>query len=237
MMKKQIGIIGMGYLGSRLANSIKNNHLVIGLTRSSSPDIDGVQHVNINLNDELYDHDIWESDILVLSYPPSKVEGYAAVTKRIQDKFLKKIIMISSTSAYGVTQGNVDEATPPSGKNSIVEAENAIKGSDLNYLLRLGGIVGEGRHPWNYLEGRSIEHDEYLHLVHVDDCIKAIKWLIENDSPQKIFNIINSQRILKSDFYQHKCQQAPTYGKLLENAKCISNEKSLSVMNLGYKSL
>ena len=237
-MKKQIGIIGLGYLGLRLANRLNqtDQYKLIGTTKSSKPDIN-FEHFHLDLEQDLPNHHFWQSDVVVLSFPPSKLLDYPGVINKICEAS-KQVIMISSTSAYAADQGEVNENDKPIGKDSIVKAEEfVIKDSTINTVLRLGGIVGENRQPWNYVSGKTYTNDEYLHLVHVDNCLDAIEWIIKNPSPFQIYNIVNNQRVLKSDFYSQKCQEPPFYGPLLLAAKRISNLRSIEVMGIEYKDL
>lgn len=240
MTKKQIGIIGLGYLGSRVAIRLKDQFNIIGTTRSHHPNSKlNINHSRLDLDMPLkelqsMDH-IWSSDFIIVAIPPSKSSGYVkAVEKVIRLTKNSKVILISSTSAFANNQGGVDEQSTPSGKDIIVEAEKVVL-SNNGYILRLGGIVGPSREPWQYVSGKTYDNDEFLHLVHVDNCVDAIEWLINNSNEHKVFNIVNSQRILKSEFYQKKCETPPTYGPVLENAKKIDNELSLRVMNIDYK--
>ena len=240
-MKKQIGIIGLGYLGSKLAHKLLSQYEVIGTTRTSETSLP-IQHLHLNLetSSDINQHKtLWNSDVIVIAIPPSQFSNYADSIKRVFDNLQKsqtKVIFISSISAFAKDQGDINELTQPEGKTSIIEAENIVLNNN-GFILRLGGIVGPGRTPWQYVSGKDYEYDEYLHLVHVNDIIKSITWLIEKNTDSRVFNIVNSQRVLKSQFYPNKCDIPPTYGPLLNNAKKIDNSLSKKIMGIEYQDL
>ena len=245
-MKKQIGIIGLGYLGSKLAQELSNrDYHVVGTTKSSHSSIKNIEHLNLDLENSLSKLQkvsfLWESQTIVICVAPSQLSNYSESISKIFEIMNSngnkgKVIFVSSISAFAKDQGDINELTQPEGKTSIIEAENIVLNNN-GFILRLGGIVGPGRTPWQYVSGKDYEYDEYLHLVHVDDIIKAITWLIEENTDSRVFNIVNSQRVLKSQFYQNKCDNPPTYGSLLNNAKKIDNSLSQKVMGIEYQDL
>lgn len=247
MLEKQISILGCGHLGLSLVSRFLGKcHISIkASTKLSILNIKGIDHYFIDIdNKQNGNSNSWElffdSTHLVIALPPSSSPNYSKLPQLIKP-YIKpdtQIVLISSVGAYANDQGHVNEETQPLGKESLVHVEeNFQKHLSQTTILRLGGIVSPKRQVWDYLEGRIIEFDEYLHLVDIENCVDAIEAIISSERQYEgeIFNIVNSQRELKSSFYGRKCRVAPQFKHLKVNAKNVSNIKSINLLKINYK--
>ena len=110
-------------------------------------------------------------------------------------------------------------------------------------ILRLGGLYGLKRHPLYFLQGRKnvAGANEYLHLVHLDDCVLAISQVLNLNRWAEIFNIVSDLRISKKLYYHFMAEKMklapPEYtneNTILEQQNNISNEKSKILLKINY---
>ena len=94
---------------------------------------------------------------------------------------------------------------------AIVAAENALKnGKTPVTILRLAGLIGNGRHPIFSLQGRSNIRSPFnaINLLHIDDLIGAIETLIarngkiSSEKAFEVYNIVTPTHPNRMSYYQ-----------------------------------
>src|SRR5690606_7224253 len=128
-----------------------------------------------------------DSRILIINVPPgmrgNSTEMFSNKMAKfipfIQKSEIKSVLFVSSTSVFGDNQGIVDENTTPipdsfSGKDLLKTEE--LFNSNANFkttIIRFGGLIGEDRHPVNYLSGKTNLKggNAPVNLIHRNDCI------------------------------------------------------------------
>lgn len=225
-MKKNIGLIGRGWLGTPLEIALKNNGYHTFSTTSKSFDI----------TKDSIPKELLESDILIYTIPPLGQKEAQNFFSQIDS--YKKIIFTSSTSYYGKNQGFVDENTLStieiSGSPVLFETEQFLKNKFKNLtIIRPGGLYGEKRHPVFFLAGRSgiTTGNEHLRLVHQTDCVNAILSIVEKNIWSEDFNLVSDLRILKKEYYIEMAKKLnlalPEFSNIeIVNPTNISNEKA-----------
>lgn len=240
MKKGKIGIIGLGYLGKPLAKKLTTEGYEVVGTTSREYDL---------LKDDVPSN-LKHCDIVIYDVPPlSEIEAIEKCFKQFSRD--KKFIYISSTSIYGPNAGAIDENYLPP-ENSpyapiVLKLENIARAHFVNLcLLRFGGLYGNTpdhkRHPVTFLAGKTHlkTGSEFLHLVHVDDCIEAIMAVIEENFFPCELNIISDLRITKKEYYTHMAKklglEVPLYDDvILSNPTKISNERSKELLGITYQ--
>ncbi len=205
------------------------------------------------------------ADTVILCQAPSKKndeykETYFDGTRNLLDQLsvearhavpLRKILLISSTSVYSVTDGSwVNEATDPmTGSHADMESrENAktllaqerlvLDAGHPAIVFRLAGIYGPGRNRVrSILEGRiePVLSDIYMNRIHLHDIVRGIRLLLEKGIPGQVYigadDAPSTQREFYSWVYERLSQAIPKSSKDLErelphgsNKRC-SNEK------------
>lgn len=240
MKKEKIGLIGVGYLGKPLARKLtEEGYDVVGTTSRE-----------YDITKDSVPENLKSCDIVIYDIPPiADTDSVERCFKQFEKD--QRFIYISSTSIFGPEAGEIDESyTPP--ENSpyapvVLKLELLARAHfDQLCLLRFGGLYGNTdsakRHPVTFLAGKKNlkTGNEFLHLVHVGDCIEAILAVIEENFFPGEFNILSDLRITKKEYYTAMAKklglEIPEYDEVeLKNPTKISNEKSKELLGLNYR--
>lgn len=203
---EQISILGCGWLGLPLAVSLQRKGYKVKGSATSAEKLDDLRQAGIvpfliQLDTEKTFGDVNEflegSRILIINVPPGMRSDSSELFNTKIEKFIpfishseiENILFVSSTSVFGDAQGVVDENTTPipdsfSGTD-LLKTEGLLKSSPgfNTTILRFGGLIGEDRHPVNYLSGRTNLKggNAPVNLIHRNDCVRLIKSIIENN--------------------------------------------------------
>lgn len=236
-MNKAIGILGCGWLGLPLAESlVKKGYKVFGTTTSEQKlhklQKAGIVPFLIRLSENSIDGSIsnllGKVDVLVINVPPklrdpsqeSYIKKIELVYKALAQSKVSKILFVSSTSVYGDTEGVVTEETKPvpttlSGKQLLASERLFIDSPFIECtIIRFGGLIGEERHPINMLSGKKgLKNGNHpVNLIHLQDCIRLISAVIKKHWWGEIFNAVYPLHPSKRTYYQ---KIAVAKGKIL----------------------
>jgi nucleoside-diphosphate-sugar epimerase len=250
MKKKVLSIIGGGWLGSELAHGLLTlgNSLVVTTTHDKSAEfnLNDVSYFQLDLSQRpIVPNEIRNSEVLIYMIPPLEIDFITSFFDQIPAD--KKIIFISSTSVYGKTQGVVNEESllNENFSNSplLLQTESYLKKRFKNItILRPGGLYGQKRHPVYFLQGKTHlkTGQEFLHLAHQEDCVKAIINVLRFNQWNEVFNIVSDLRIKKCEYYTEMARKlnlsSPSYdlSDSIVNYTQISNEKSKKTLEMTY---
>lgn len=225
----QISILGCGWLGLPLAKALLENGFSVKGSTTSNEKISilknsGIQPHLITLSENetigsLNDF-LETSKILIIDVPPklrgSSTENFVSKIKNvipfIEKSSVENVLFISSTSVYGEDNLVVTEETElnpdtESGKQ-LVQAEQLLQ-SNPNFrttILRFGGLIGEDRHPINFLAGKTNldNPNAPINLIHQDDCVGIIQKIIELNSWNETFNAVTPFHPSRKEYYTQK---------------------------------
>lgn len=254
--EQKIGIIGCGWFGLPLGESLVNKgYQVNGSTRSIGkfPRLRkvGINPYRIDLSD--IDNKAIDSflaiDILIITVPPSKQNSSIQIQLQdLRDHIIEqnreiKIIFISSSSVYPNSNRVVVETdaqyipTPRSGV-VLLELEEIFSKSSLNTtVLRFGGLFGPDRSPGRFLsnKGEISGAGNPVNMIHLEDCIGAVEFLIENESVDETFNACSPNHPTKKDFYDIASKALgitpPAFNNVSADFKEVSPSK---IIEAGY---
>jgi len=233
-MKKQISILGCGWLGLPLARHLlQNGWEVKGSTTSPEKikalEIEGIDPFVIELlEDEIVGdvHGFLEnSELLIIDIPPGLrrdpnsdfIAKLKKLTEAISESKINKIIYVSST---GVFQDH--ESTPTYTEHykfTPIEVENSqlVHAEELlinlkkvqSSVIRFGGLIGNDRHPVKYLSGKTgIKNPEApINLIHLDNCILLISEIIQQEKFGMVFHGVEDIKLSKEDYYTQKAKE------------------------------
>ncbi len=262
---KKISILGAGWLGSPLALQLKENGNQLKVSTTSPEKISFFQKHNMesflitvgsDSDNENIDKLFSDTDILIITIPPGRtqniesnyVEKIKSIIPFIEKHHIKEVIYTSSTTVYLSLQGEVNEETPivPVSEmdKQIFEIENLlIHNPNFNAtILRLGGLIGEDRHPVTFIVKREVIEDANnpVTMVHRSDIICFLERIVGQAVPNEIFNIVAPIRLNRRDFYTQEAQKLnlSPIPKFVDNPHAdmrrVNGEKITKRYNLEY---
>lgn len=262
--KKNISILGCGWLGLPLAEAfIESGFRVKGSTtreeRLSVIEAAGAEGYVLKAYGGYWTgerlNDFLQCDILLIAIPPGTKRNanstHALEIARLMEHIktyssaIKQVIYISSTSVYKNINAVViesDTATPSNIDNQILfQAEKHVHESVIaeKLILRLGGLTGYDRMLGRFFAGKQelAGGNEPVNLVHRDDVVACILFLLKKGIGEQVFNICSPQHPSRKDFYTRLCDRfnlpEPHFSEVLKTDwKEVSTEK---INQSGYK--
>ncbi|MDP2336556.1 MAG: SDR family NAD(P)-dependent oxidoreductase [Bacteroidota bacterium] len=256
-----VSILGCGWLGLPLGKhllekgfsvkgSVTSPEKLAGLSQS------GISPYRIILSESeiiLEDPDFFETEVLVISIPPRRIEGIERIfpvqigrlIPFILNSGIRKVIFISSTSVYPenfqtACEDDIPSPDKESGKACLL-AENLLKGqSEFNTtVIRFGGLIGADRNPARFLlkSLRPIANTP-VNLVHQDDCIGIITAILDQELWGVTLNACCPEHPLKRDFYGKAARISgmpePLVSDLAEDYKIVDSSKLIRLLNYQF---
>lgn len=225
--KKNISVLGCGWLGFPLAQDLLNRGFEVNASTSSLDKVPKLKAVGIvpflvHFNHYLPDPDLTlllNADILIVSIPPSgrSVDGIknyrkmgAVLKKQVVNSRVSKLIFVSSTSVYSVDNTIVTESSEVSPETDsakvIVEVEKILVELPITIIiLRLAGLFGPKRLPGRFFAGKSNIPNGLapVNLIHQEDVLKLIDKLIDSETADGIYIGCAPSHPTKQEFYTH----------------------------------
>lgn len=225
-MSKTIGILGCGWLGTPLAESLlaNGNHVRGSTTREEKVNKlsqKGIEAGVLKLGEQGFEGNPVEFlgglDCLVVNIPPGlRKDPNANFTARIrfletclQQAAIPHLVFVSSTSVYGASQESATETDPPlpdsQTGHQLLEAEKILLGNTVRstQILRPGGLLGPDRHPVFSLSGKNLPSDgnERVNLVRRQDLLNILGLLIASPTLDGIYNAVFPEHPSKHEYY------------------------------------
>ena len=224
--------MGCGWLGLPLAKSlIQEGYSVYGTTTSEEKltllEKEGIHPFHITLSDTAIQGPITNflnsCETLIVNVPPklrgsgpnvSYVRKMQLLLNHIKVSTLTQVVLVSSTSVYADTQGNVTEETIPepnseSGRQ-LIESEQLFKNqTKINTtIVRFGGLIGPDRHPVTMLVKKKFLTDGTapVNLIHLNDCIRILAAIIKENQWGETFNAVHPNHPEKQHYYPEKAK-------------------------------
>lgn len=241
----KIAWVGFGWLAQIVANELqKRGQYSIYFNKSlKNSDFEGYQF-DIKDPEKLNDYtaQLMSVSHLIFNVPPTAIDDYAEKSLNCLKLILEinpkiQILFCSSISVYGVQDGKVDENSQllPITKNAknLVKIERLSSNCPTTFL-RLGGLVGPGRHPISRLSGRTnLKGGSHpINLVHSDEIFQFIEFWITNKLSYKKVNLVNPSEIPKEKYYEFIAHQNG-YIKPIYNRDHTKGKKVYSVFLKG----
>ncbi|MDA8621430.1 NAD(P)H-binding protein [Psychrosphaera sp.] len=252
-MKQRVGIIGGGFIGTALAQSLNKDKYDVTLSyRSNKPEstILGVDYdfCDVERNSIIGGEALFKVDSLIVCIPPGfKKDMGDSYTPRIktiinqaQNSKVKQVVFTSSIGIYskaGINDENAELDMSVNKVKVLYDAEQAVLNSRLQYkqVLRLGGLIGGNRQPGNFKVVITKDNaNEPVNMVMQEDVVGAITCLIDDalspsqtESAQSqhkaVYNVVSPHHPNKQSFYRYARQQANT----LTNSEIVGNPNNV----------
>ncbi|WP_109437930.1 MULTISPECIES: hypothetical protein [Aquimarina] len=233
-MNKQISILGTGWLGLPLAETlIKEKYIIKGSTTSENKLLylknKEIDAYCISLYESGPAGDIISflkgSTTLIINIPPGlrrnpEVNFVAKIQKLIpfiEESDIQNVLFVSSTSVFAdldgfplVSEETTPNATSNAGKQ-LFQVEKLLQNNQSfkTTIIRFSGLLGPDRHPAHMLSRKtSIKNPKApVNLIHLNDCIGIIKKIIETHSWNTVFNASYPDHPEKAIYYEKVCAQ------------------------------
>lgn len=211
-MMQNISILGGGWLGQPLAQTLlKNGHSIKVATRSN----ERLQHLNEQgLNAYQLDIDtqqgeitrFLQSELLIVNIPNKNVAAFEWLVQQVAQSPIKQVLFISSTSVYNTYPEPISEHSPafnPAHPLACIERLWQQQNTLQTTVIRFAGLIGPNRHPGNFFKhGRPVPNPEAaVNLIHLDDCLGIIQAVIDQQVWDEVLNGCASTHPSKRDFY------------------------------------
>ncbi|GAL84826.1 NAD-dependent epimerase/dehydratase [Sporocytophaga myxococcoides] len=259
-MMDKVSIVGCGWLGLPLGKLLVEKGFVVKGSTTTANKIDQLRSLGIKaflvnfLEDLKVDQDIFDTDVLVVTLPPSQ-------KKQSEQKYLEsleflvsktspgtKLIFTSSTSIYKSLSSELREEDVMDIKDSgyalLFNAENIFVQSGRPYtVVRFGGLTGYDRILIKYFAGKkelTFGH-EPVNLIHRDDAVQILFEVIRQQKWNNIFNACAPRHPLKKDFYTFLAEtynfEKPHFADSLthNNYKVINPDKLIRELSYQFK--
>lgn len=229
---KKISILGAGWLGSPLAIQLKKNGHQIKVSTTTPEKLSFFEDneieahlINVgsdtptNALDGFFIH----TDVLIITIPPGRtqnveenyVDKIKFVIPLIEKHAIKEVIFTSSTTVYLSLKGLVDEETsivPISEMDKQIVSIESLLLTNKQFnatILRLGGLIGEDRHPVQFIVKREVINDANnpVNMVHRQDIIRFMEKIVRTTIPNEIFNIVAPVSLNRRDFYTREANK------------------------------
>lgn len=228
---QQISILGCGWLGFPLAISLQRKGFSIKGSTTTIEKVDVLEKATIkgycvSLDGQRVAGEITSflkgSQTLILNIPPGmRSQPWVSFRKKtetllpfIKEAGIKNVLFVSSTSVFGDFQGAVDEESIPDPQSisgmELLQTEQLLRSQKgfKTTVLRFGGLIGDNRHPVNYLAGRQqlSGGDAPVNLIHLEDCIGLIQMIIKKNFWNQIVHGVFPEHPLKKVYYIEKAK-------------------------------
>ncbi|MBK0369708.1 SDR family oxidoreductase [Flavobacterium agrisoli] len=264
-MKKQISILGCGWLGLPLGKMLlEKKYQVNGSTTSSEKleilEKEGIKSFLIQLEEGKKPKGMTAflkgSQALIIAIPPrlraEKAESFTnkikGIIPQIEKSKIENVLFISSTSVYGKSiEGLITEKSPlepdtESGKQMLeVEALLQKNNHFATTVLRFGGLIGPDRNPVTILATKqNTDADAPINLIHLDDCLGIIDEVITQQCWGETFNAVAPNHPTRKSFYTQQAKElkvkVPKFLKKKSMAyKTISSTRLEHILDYEFK--
>ncbi len=254
-MKKEISILGGGWLGFPLAEHfLSQGHKVKVSTRT---EVHLADLKSNNLEPYLIDiarldtqvqknklQEFLNAEILIINITSKNPDDFRSLLDEVDQSKIENILFVSSTSVYENNNKVITEDSSfESDKSPLFEIENLIKSNQkIEFtIVRFGGLIGYSRKPGNFFRKRDLVDfpESPINLIHRDDCINIISRIVEQNVWGDVFNCCADTHPTKKEFYTKATQ---TIGQAVPNFviaefnefKIIDNTKVKRILNYEF---
>jgi len=243
---KKIGIVGFGWLGSRIADSMSGQYqlYVTTTTKSKADELSSkgfnasvASFPDFQLEEKIIQWEAIENvDVLIITIPLSGKSCCASsLYNRIQHlfsfigDFKGQMFVMSSTGVYPDIPG---EYTEESLSPNNVPGERMIRNRypQVN-ILRLSGLMGDNRLLKNY----NVSNLEApVNHIHYADISRVIEKMIEEGSSGKLYNVTAPQHPSKGQVINAQ-KDLPSPEETVGEGKKINSSKLISELDFVFK--
>jgi nucleoside-diphosphate-sugar epimerase len=179
-MQHTVSILGCGWLGNALADTLRPHYTVRCLGRDQANDAE---------------QGLYRCDTLVIGIPPREGHLHTIQTALEQIAPDTHVIFLSSTSYYD-------------NKPAIIKAETLTRTLWPDAaILRLGGLMGYDRIAGRYTAGTTLPHDAMSRYIHRDDAVGITAKIIEHNTRSVTWDALAPIQHPKSRIFEQNAKR------------------------------
>lgn len=236
---KKITILGSGWLGLSFAIALNNDYHIVGTYRNTATKKKlqdaSITSLHVDLTQPIPDA-LFDTDVLCLFVSPSSnkevpyLDLFTPLLAHPKFKTLKHVIFTSSTSVYEKSDAHKDESHPLKTNNPILEVERALSINENLCVLRMAGLMGEGRYLTKYYPSQRVLANalSLANHIHQVDAVGSIHAVIE-DGLKGVFNICAPIHPTKQAIIEVQCERLhvspPTFEQVSGESGTIDGSK------------
>lgn len=242
---QNLGIIGFGWLGSRIAERLSSRYHIYATTTTpaKAQDLNAKgYHPTLVSFPDTFDPEIkpWEVlkdlDAIIISVPFSGLRGAQIPMNDKRQNLLNflgdyrgQLFYTSSTGVYPQTEKEFTEDDLPAEE---VESENFIlERFPQTNILRLAGLMGDLRLLKNY----NISNlDQLVNHIHYADVCSAIEKMLSQKSRSKVYNIVAPIHPSKEEVINAQ-KRLPYSGERTTKGRTISPAKLIQELDFEFQ--
>ena len=262
-VSKIIAILGCGWLGLPLAEYLLSiGHQVKGSTTSEDKlkimKSKKITPFLLQITEDgiLGDLKFFDSvDVLIIAVPPglrtNPNRRFDLIIEHCKEACLiskiKEVVFISSTSVYGNKSRIITEESsllPETNSGNQLAICEKIFQREYRFsttILRMGGLIGEQRHPIHQLSKKDYVNNPKggINLIHLTDCIFIISKLINKPIKENVYNCVTPYHPSREKYYTKMASiigcKPPAFRAFDESDRQISSEKIIHHLNYEFK--
>lgn len=232
---QKLVILGSGFVGKYLSESLKNEFEVYNTSRNPQLNINELPNpILFDLNNENTYINIPQNSIIIWNFPAEPIEKVKIFYDFILKNNIEIKIIYGSTSAYIDKSGNINENNITDENISRVSGENYLLNNGVD-VLQLSGIYGGTRNPFNWLNKGLIKNsNKSVNLVHVKDICEITKKILKLNLKGQRVNVSDGVNYLWKDLWvlgtENNLVKTECPPFLDPEHKYISNKKLLKLL-------
>ena len=206
-------VVGAGWLGQPLANSLEADGWQV--VRTSRQAQNKPNWAQFNLEKGICEVDMPHAVWFFCMPPGRTVEAQRAYSHYLTESLAlakaqqaKRFVFCSTTGVYPTkaqtyTELSAFEASAEK-QSRLLESEQQVADSGLHYVIvRLGGLIGEKRHPGRFLSGKTLSSsaNALVNMLHQDDAVMGLSFIATHNLTSSIVNLVTPHHPTKQAFY------------------------------------
>ncbi len=227
MKPLQLSIVGLGWLGTPLAERLQQTGVTVRGSTTTSEKLPSLRQkgldahlLRLNPAPEGDLAALLDVDYLVVNVPPKAgqqgdafhPEQMRLLAKQVRNSRIRHILYVSSTSVYPELNRAMTEAdvvTPDqSAAPALVEAEQhwlALAPERAVTIVRCAGLMGDRRIPGKFVAGRTVDSGNVpVNYLHQTDAVGLLAAVIEQGLTGT-FNAVAPQHPTREAIYRKSC--------------------------------
>lgn len=229
----KIGIIGCGWLGTRVAQKLKIENEIFVTTRSDENTSDlkslGFETYQIDFQNKFEQKttELFRSlDVIIISLPVSKKKFSEIISqnaKAFLEDYKGQMIFFSSVGVYPHEDGIYTEQSTENLNKNILAAEDFYKNAfpQIN-ILRFGGLMGDERKFANYFQNKPIpQPNDVVNHIHYQDIAEIVNNLIKNKISGKLYNVVAPLHPTKQQIFDYQVNGVSSEIEKPEDGKIV----------------